>query len=72
MGDPASQALWEAYMMLRCIWAWLTVQGQGYLRIRGDAQGMLGQLATTKQNHKGSCVALGPSPFLTRSHPHVE
>ena len=41
IGSPGSQALWEAYMMLRCFWAWMTPAEQGFVRIRGDAQGAL-------------------------------
>lgn len=41
IGEPASQALWEAYMMLRCLWLWVTPHEQGFIRIRGDAQGVL-------------------------------
>ena len=42
IGDPASQALWEAYMMLRCLWCWMKADTSGgFVRIRGDAQGVL-------------------------------
>ena len=41
IGSPGSQALWEAYMMLRCLWNWMTPEFQGYVRIRGDAEGVL-------------------------------
>ena len=41
IGEPGSQALWEAYMMLRCLWACVKTGDQGYIRIRGDAQGVL-------------------------------
>ena len=41
VGDPGSQALWEAYMMLRCLWHWMDGTSQGFIRIRGDAQGVL-------------------------------
>ena len=44
IGDPASQALWEAYMMLWCLWHWLEGEDQGFVRIRGDAQGVLSAL----------------------------
>ena len=44
IGEPASQALWEAYMMLRCMWHWLRDEDQGFVRIRGDAQGVLSAL----------------------------
>ena len=41
IGSPGSQALWEAYMMLRCLWNWMTPELHGYVRIRGDAEGVL-------------------------------
>lgn len=44
IGDPGSQALWEAYMMLKCVWQWLEPNRQGFIRIRGDAQGVLASL----------------------------
>ena len=44
IGEPGSQALWEAYMMLRRLWARVTTNGQGYIRVRGDAQGVLAAL----------------------------
>ena len=33
IGSPGSQALWEAYMMLRCLWAWVQPGEQGFIRI---------------------------------------
>lgn len=30
IGDAGSQAIWEAYMMLRCLWVWLDQDGWGY------------------------------------------
>ena len=44
IGDPGSQALWECYMMLRALWCWLKVESQGFVRIVGDAQGVLAAL----------------------------
>ena len=44
IGDPGSQALWESYMMLRCLWNWMTPDLQGFVRIRGDAEGVLAAL----------------------------
>ena len=43
IGDPASQALWEAYMMLRCLCCWMVpgVTERGFVKIRRDAQGLL-------------------------------
>ena len=41
IGQPGSQALWESYMMLRCLWNWMTPDLQGFVRIRGDAEGVL-------------------------------
>ena len=42
IGDPGSQALWEAYMKLRCLWCWMKADTSGgFVRIRGDAQGVL-------------------------------
>ena len=41
IGDPGSQALWEGYMLLRALWHWLCPGEQGFIRVRGDAQGVL-------------------------------
>lgn len=38
ISDAGSQALWEAYMALRCLWQWMK---PSFVRIRGDAQGVL-------------------------------
>ena len=49
-GDPASQALWEAYALLLAIVAWsplLRVEGRA-LRLHGDAQGVLQAVVTRK------------------------
>ena len=44
IGEPGSQALWECYMVLRALWCWLKLGQQGYVRIRGDAEGVLAAL----------------------------
>ena len=44
IGDPGSQAIWECYMVLRSLWCWLKSGQQGFVRIRGDAQGVLSAL----------------------------
>ena len=44
IGDPASQATWECYIVLRALWCWLTDRDQGFVRIRGDAEGVLAAL----------------------------
>lgn len=45
IGDPASQALWESCVMLRCLWVWALPHEQGYIRARGDAHGVLAAFA---------------------------
>ena len=42
-GDPASQAIWEAYAMLLALIVWVPhlPQGRCKLQLRGDAQGVL-------------------------------
>lgn len=44
IGDPGSQAIWECYMVLRSLWCWLKPGQQGFVRIRGDAKGVLSAL----------------------------
>lgn len=44
IGDPASQALWEGFMVLRALWCWLKPNRQGFVRVVGDAEGVLSAL----------------------------
>eukprot|EP00438_Fugacium_kawagutii_P014285 Skav215770 [mRNA] locus=scaffold106:569116:574315:+ [translate_table: standard] len=59
IGDPGSQALWEAYMALRCLWQWMTPHRQGFVRICGDAQGVLAAFIKRSSNMEGSIQPAG-------------
>ena len=50
IGDAGSQALWEGYMMLRSLQCWMTAAMQGFVRVRGDAQGVLASLIKRSAN----------------------
>ena len=41
IGEAGSQAIWECYMLLRCLHCWMNAAMQGFVRVRGDAQGVL-------------------------------
>lgn len=41
IGEAGSQALWECYMVLRALWCWMKPGVPGYVRVVGDAQGVL-------------------------------
>lgn len=53
-------------MMLRALWTWLVPGEQGYIRTRGDAQGVLAAIAF-EQSHKRSGHARAMSFSLTEA-----
>lgn len=78
IGEPGSQALWEAYMMLRCLWLWVQPHEQGYIRICGDAQGVLAALVKNAEitlvecSDKRGGLALSCPFCFNRSDAHME
>ena len=61
IGDAGSQALWEGYMMLRSLQCWMTAAMQGFVRVLGDAQGVLASLIKRSAN----------APLLNRNPPCI-
>lgn len=73
IGDAGSQALWECLMVLRALWCWLEKDSQGYVRIVGDAQGVLSALL--KRSAKSPLlnrVAREISLFLAKNYLAIE
>ena len=78
IGDPGSQALWEAYMMLRCLWHWMSQTDQGFIRIRGCTRGSVslcqtvGIFTTAEPSSEGGGAATSHTPPNTRGSAHLE